>query len=321
MWAKTYRWLIKAGEWAVLLPVWRKLLGDSNRSGAAAIVTGGVWLVAILIAGAIVSGGGDGDSAPGENAAAAKASATARGTASPARSGTPSPAPRGTQEATPQPSPTPGLAPAAATPPPGSADGGAPPAPGQILTIVSSSTYTDDVGGLHVAGEVRNNGGEYLEFVEITGTFFNADGQVAAYESTFTHADLVAPSEVAGFDLAVSGGASLGISRYELAVQGEVAAERPVSGLVVQVENSSVDTGGDLHVVGTVVNQSAGPAEFVKVIGTFYGPDGTVMRSDFAYTELDEIPPGGIDTFDLVLPGGGAAGFARYELKVEGFPV
>ena len=177
------------------------------------------------------------------------------------------------------------------------------------------------MGSLHVAGEVRNNGGEYMEFVEITGTFFNADGQVAAYESTFTHADIVAPSEVAGFDLAVPGGAGLGVSHYELAVQGEVTAERPVSGLVVQVENSNIDAGGDLHIVGTVVNQSGGAAEFVKVIGTFYGPDGTVVRSDFAYTDLDEIPPGGTDSFDLVLPGGGSAGFARYELKVEGFPV
>jgi hypothetical protein len=76
-----------------------------------------------------------------------------------------------------------------------------------------------------------------------------------------------------------------------------------------------------LHDIGTVLNQSAGSAEFVKVIGTFYGADGAVLRSASVYSDLDEVPPGGTDSFDLAISGGGSLGYARYELKVEGFPV
>ena len=307
MWAKTQRWLHAAGEWAVLLPVWRRFTSARNKRGAAAIATAGAWLVAILIVAAIASGGKDDEPAPSEPVAEMWASATPTRTARAAGTGTPSPAPE-------QP-------PAATAPPAVSADGAAPPAPAQVLTIVSSTTYTDDLGSLHVAGEVRNNGAEYMEFVEVTGTFFDEAGQTLASEFTFTHADIIAPGEVAGFDLTVRGGASLGVNRYELAFQGEVTAERPVSGLVIQEGSTSIDEIGDLHVVGRVLNQSAGPAEFVKVIGTFYGSDGKVMRSASVYTELDEVPSGGSDSFDLIIPDGGSLGFARYELEVEGFPI
>ena len=61
--------------------------------------------------------------------------------------------------------------------------------------------------------------------------------------------------------------------------------------------------------------------EFVKVIGTFYDAAGTVVRSDFMYTDLDEVPPGGTDVFELVIAEGGSAGIATYSLKVEGFAV
>jgi hypothetical protein len=321
MWMKRQRWLVTAGEWAVLLPLWRRLIDAPRGRAVAAGATGAVWLVAIAAAVVIADGGGDADPASDERVAEARASATPTRTASPAGSRTPSPVSSVTAGATPQPEPDPEQAPAVTAPPAVSADGAAPPAPGQVLTVVSSSMYTDDVGALHVAGEVRNNGAEYMELVEITGTFFDAAGQAVASEFTFTHADIVAPEEVAGFDLTVGGGGSLAVSHYALAVKGTVTAERPVSGLVIQGESASIDESGDLHVVGSVLNQSTGPVEFVKVIGTFYGTDGTVLRSASAHTELDEVPAGGMDSFDLAIVGGDSVGYARYELKVEGFSV
>jgi hypothetical protein len=200
-------------------------------------------------------------------------------------------------------------------------EGAAPAAPGLVLSVVSSSSYTDDVGDVHVAGEVRNNGGEFMEFVEITGTFYDGAGQTLASESTFTHADIIVPGEVAGFDLTVPAGTGLGIPRYDLSVEGEPTADRPATGLIVQEGGSSTDELGDLHIAGTVVNQSGAAVQFVKVIGTFYAPDGTVVRSEFAYTDLDEVPPGGTDVFELIVAEASSASIARYVLKVEGFPV
>jgi hypothetical protein len=315
------RWLIAAGEWVVLLPLWRKLIRRPGRRVAAVMATGLVWL---LIAVAVAGLGDDDDANDSASQAAAKESATPTRTARPTRTRIASPSQDAVGTATPEPATTPASTPAAsAVPAPDGTTpvGAAPPAPAAPLIIVSSSLYTDSDSTLHVAGEVRNTTTDYIDYVEITGTFFDASGQVVASEYTFTHVDLVAPGASAGFDLGLANGAGLGVSRYELAVQGEVSADRPAAGLVIQGESANVDGGGDYHVVGTVVNQSAAVAEFVKVIGTFYGADGTVVRSDLAYTELEVVPPGGSDTFDLNLPDGGSAGIARYSLVVEGFPV
>jgi hypothetical protein len=322
MQARINRWLVVAGEWAVLMPVWRRFIRPRNGRVASALATALVWLVVL----AAVASDGDGGPNSNDTDAAVRASespAPAHNT-SPARSRSPSHSPKPTANATPEVTPSPSAAtqvPAATEVPAGgpAETPGAPPAPGQTLTVLSSTPYTDDIGTFHVAGEVRNNGAEFMEFVEIAGTFFDVAGQTVASEYTYTHADFVAPGEAASFDLSVPDGVSLGITRYDLSVQGEPTADRPATGLIIQGESAGVDGGGDYHVVGTVMNQGGAPAEFVQVIGTFYAADGTVVRSDVAYTNLDVIPPGGADTFDLSVRNGGSAGIARYSLKVEGF--
>jgi hypothetical protein len=317
--SKINRWLIAAGEWVVLLPLWRKLIRPPDGRVAAVIATGLVWLlIAVAVAG--LAGGDDANDSTSQ--AAAKESATPTRTAKPTRTQRPSPSSDAMATATPEPTarvaaPTEGAGPPQSSATPG---GAAPTVPAAPLVIVSSSLYADSNSTPHVAGEVRNTTTDYMDYVEITGTFFDASGQVVASEYTFTHVDLVAPGDTAGFDLGLANGAGLGVSRYELAVQGEVTADRPAAGLVIQGESANVDGGGDYHVIGTVVNQSTAVAEFVKVIGTFYGADGTVVRSDLAYTELEVVPLGGTDTFDLSLPDGGSAGIASYRLVVEGFP-
>jgi hypothetical protein len=168
---------------------------------------------------------------------------------------------------------------------------------------------------------VLNSGTEYLDFVEISGTFYDGGGQVVGSEFAYTHVDFVGPGESAGFDLPLVDGGALGVTRYQLAVQGEPTTERPAAGLAVQGESASVDEFGDYHVTGEVVNQSAATVEFVKVVGTFYAANGTVVRSDFTYIDAEVIDPGQAAPFDLVALEGGNAGIARYSLKVEGFPV
>jgi len=82
-----WQWLLTASEWALLLPLWRRVVKDQRWRVAAAVGTGLFWLIVIV---AIASGGGD-DS---KKAVASK-----------------SPTPRATVTATPQdtvtPTPTP----------------------------------------------------------------------------------------------------------------------------------------------------------------------------------------------------------------------
>lgn len=305
-----------AAEWSVLLPLWRRFIRPRGGRVAAVIGTAAVWFVIV----AAVAGVGDGEGSDEDRrvAAARESSPTPQRTAKPSRTRAASQTPRATVNPTPQPTPTPEAPLASAAASAATEGAGAPAAPAPALTIVSSSSYTDGLGTFHVAGEVRNNSPEYMEFVEITGTFFDAAGQEVASDYIYTHADFVAPGETAGFDLIVVDGGGLGVSRYELEVQGEATSDRPALGLVIQGDSSSTDDIGDFHVVGLVMNQSDAPAEFVKIVGTFYAADGTVVRSDFTYTDLDIVAPGESTSFDLTVLEGASAGIARYSLKVEG---
>src|SRR3990172_12666938 len=76
-------WLVTVSEWAVLLPLWRRVIKDQRWGVAAAVGTGLFWLIVIV---AIASGGGD----DGKKAVAAK-----------------SPTPKATISETPQHTPTP----------------------------------------------------------------------------------------------------------------------------------------------------------------------------------------------------------------------
>jgi hypothetical protein len=71
------RWnrLVRAGEWAVLLPVWRRFIKSQGWRVAAASGTGLFWFIIIIVI-ATSSGGDDGKPAPGSASTSPKASAT-----------------------------------------------------------------------------------------------------------------------------------------------------------------------------------------------------------------------------------------------------
>ncbi len=282
-------------EWLVLLPLWRRVIGDAKWHVPAAVGTGVAWVVIIIIVAIASSSGGDDES---DEAVSGMETPTTAATAAP------------TEEPEPTPEPT-------VEPIPTEAQGPTGPA----LEILNTSSRTDSVDSFHVVGEVLNNSDSYTEFVEVVGAFFNAAGDVVASDSTFTILELVAPGELAPFDLLVIDGATLGITDFQLQVQGDATSSRPVPGLSIQGETSNVDIIDSFHVVGQVINESSKPYDFVEIIGTFYDANGTVVAADFTFTELDVVPAGGSSPFDLLVIDGGTYGIASYTLSVRGSPI
>ena len=76
-----------------------------------------------------------------------------------------------------------------------------PPTPNGSLKILSQTHYIDSVDSYHVVGEVENNSSKTASYVEIIGTFYDANGTVVGTSFTFTEPLDLAPGAKAPFDL------------------------------------------------------------------------------------------------------------------------
>jgi hypothetical protein len=85
--------------------------------------------------------------------------------------------------------------------------------------------------------------------------------------------------------------------------------------LEILSSQSYVDYGW-LHIVGEVQNNSNTPMEFVKIVATLYDDGGKITGTDFTYTELDVIPPGGKSPFETGTDN--YEGTTNYKLQVQG---
>lgn len=98
------------------------------------------------------------------------------------------------------------------------------------------------------------------------------------------------------------------------------ATPTPVAGgFSVSKTSDYISITGSLWVVGEVKNNNAFNAEFVKIEATFFDAADRVVASEYSYSCLDIIPPGGDSPFDILLwdP---PANIARYTLQAYDEP-
>jgi hypothetical protein len=65
-----------------------------------------------------------------------------------------------------------------------------------------------------------------------------------------------------------------------------------------------VDSTGNLHIVGEVINESFQSLRFVQIIATFYDSNNSVIGTDFTFTSPSTIPPGQRAPFDIIVSDG-----------------
>lgn len=184
------------------------------------------------------------------------------------------------------------------------------------VTLLSSSSHTDSINALHTVGEVRNDTGVSIEFVKVVATYTDADGAFLTSEDTYTTFDVLTPGATSPFDLILISPPA-GIAHISLQTQWDAAFDAPFTGLtVLDGARVSKDSIGFRHISGQVRNDSGVPAQFVKVIATFYGADGTVVDTDFTYTKLDTLQPGQVSPFELITQPSTSA--VNFKLQVQG---
>jgi SLAP domain-containing protein len=91
------------------------------------------------------------------------------------------------------------------------------------LTISSHNSYINSIGHMHVIGEVQSNTPNVIQYVKVTGTFYDNNNKVVGTSFTYTDPKDLAPGENAPFDLILTD-ASIPIDqieKYTLKVSGQ----------------------------------------------------------------------------------------------------
>ena len=87
----------------------------------------------------------------------------------------------------------------------------------QPPVILSQSSYVNNIGSMHIVGEVLNQAPVTAKFVKIIATFYNANGQVIGTDFTYADPSDLAPSQRAPFDILVSEGS---VPMYQMSSYG-----------------------------------------------------------------------------------------------------
>ena len=87
----------------------------------------------------------------------------------------------------------------------------------QPPVILSQSSYVNNIGSMHIVGEVLNQAPVTAKFVKIIATFYNANGQVIGTDFTYADPSDLAPGQRAPFDILVSEGS---VPMYQMSSYG-----------------------------------------------------------------------------------------------------
>lgn len=156
-------------------------------------------------------------------------------------------------------------------------------------------------GTFHVLGEVVNGSGQAIEFVEVVGSFFDADGELVEKEFTYALLEVMDPGETAPFELVLMEPAS-GIDHYELEALYDPTDVQPMRVDVVS-QDASWSTEGTYDIVGEVRNPHDADLEYVQIVATCYDSAGGVVAADFAFVESDVMEPGQTEPFEIIMAG------------------
>lgn len=84
------------------------------------------------------------------------------------------------------------------------------------------------------------------------------------------------------------------------------------------LSHSSYEDYGYLMIVGEIQNNSDYAMEFVEIVSTLYDENENVVGTDFTYSVLDTIPPGGKSPFEFMISEEEYAGSTSYKLQASG---
>jgi hypothetical protein len=154
------------------------------------------------------------------------------------------------------------------------------------IQVLSSSSWIDSIGDIHIVGEVQNGGSQFQQFIEIDFGFYNSSNTLLNTDFTFTQADVLASGERSSFEDIFAPPA--GYNHYAISNVTSQSTSAPSNhNFTTTITNVFTDSIGAQHVVGTVMNNNSTTDTFVQVLFTMYDCSGGTIDSDFAFIQTD----------------------------------
>lgn len=173
------------------------------------------------------------------------------------------------------------------------------PLPEQIvLGIVSLNDYVDELGVLHIVGEVRNDAPVNAAGARIQVVVYDLAGRAIHEISVSPLLDLIPAAGKAPFIVSLSRPTNM--SSYSVRATAQGTRRQPTDGLEIIKSRAYTDQAGFYHVVGQVRNRGSQSVPYGRVNVVLYDPWGKVINVGFAYTTPRRLEPQDRADFDGV---------------------
>jgi len=191
------------------------------------------------------------------------------------------------------------------------------PGPG-VHVLPNYSDYVDNIGNLHIVGEVLNNTPDHLWLVKIPVTFYNSSGQVVGTDYTYTWLDNLQAGDKTCFHILLDEPA--GWTRYEFGTITHWPGHA-LPNLALLNHTGSVINYGWYQIAGQVRNDQGTQVNSVQVVGTLYNAAGTVVGCWWdGSTDPTNLNPGQVGTFEIQFVFRDHSDVASYRLQADGGP-
>lgn len=164
------------------------------------------------------------------------------------------------------------------------------------MVLSNHSSYTSTFGSRSIVGEVQNDSASAVRFVSVVADIYNINGQLIDTRSTYAERDIL-PAGGKSCYRVIFLAEPTGWHSYRLSTSYSVTTERPRALTITSVTAGSNPTNYEL--IGQVRNDSQQEQKFVKIVGTLYNGDGTVIRCDFTYANTETLAPGAFSSWKL----------------------
>lgn len=191
------------------------------------------------------------------------------------------------------------------------------------LPILSSTTWTDASGYLHVAGEVLNNTADPRRWIQLDATFLNAAGTEVGSAVGYADIPTLAPWTRSPFEIVARKPAGWASTTLRICtpsgtggcLSGQVAPAG-LGGLVVTTSPSFLDSLGRRHYAGSVRNDRPGTSFLTQALVTVYDAYGNVAGLATGFTKPAAVGAGATGSYEII--GAGSAYPNRYATVATG---
>ena len=179
------------------------------------------------------------------------------------------------------------------------------------LVVTSHKTIQDD-DWLYIVGVVQNNTAVPMTDVEVKAALYDENDKAVDVVSIYPYRDVIPAGELSPFSTSSNEWSDM--VTYELEVSGE---EGELPALAPEISQQHTREDGDwLDIYGEIQNNSESPMSWVKISAALFDANGEILNTNYNYSMLDLIPPGGNSPFSMSMTSEWS-GFTDYQLFIE----